>query len=367
MILLGLLCAAAGAYQIIALIACLTHLRRRDPAPQLRSGVSILKPIYGADDHFWPAIVSHGRIKYPQFEILFGVARDNDTAIPHIERLRLEFPKVDIRVVRVRTSAPNGKVGSLIDLSREARYPVLAVNDSDIVVPPHYLDTLTGCLQDDRLGLVTCLYRAGADSFPAKWEALGIATDFAPSALVAPLVGVREFGLGSTLALRAEDLRRIGGFEAVADYIADDYQVGKQISASGKNVSLSRMAVETHLGSGTWKSVWQHQVRWARTIRLSRGAYFGLPITNASLWALVALGFGWWPVALALFTLRIAVGLVAGVAILQDPITLSYWWLMPLRDLWGFAIWVAGAFGTTVLWRGQRLQLDKQGRIQEDR
>jgi ceramide glucosyltransferase len=362
-ILLGLLCAAAGAYQIIALIACLAHLRRRDPAPQLRPGVSILKPIYGADEHFWPAIVSHARIEYPKFEILFGVARDNDTALPYIERLQLEFPQLDIRLVRVRTQAPNGKVGSLIDLGREARYPMLVVNDSDIVVPPDYLDKLTGCLNEDRRGLVTCLYRAGANSFPAKWEALGIATDFVPSALVAPLVGVREFGLGSTLAFRTEDLRRIGGFEAVADYIADDYQLGKQISRSGKDVYLSRMAVETHLGTGTWKSVWQHQVRWARTIRLSRGAYFGLPITNASLWAFVALGFGWWLVAVVLLMLRIVVGLVAGVGILHDPITLRYWWLMPLRDLWGFAVWFAGASGATVLWRGKRLQLDKQGRI----
>jgi len=210
---------------------------------------------------------------------------------------------------------------------------------------------------------VTCLYRAGADSFPTKWEALGIATDFAPSAMVAPLVGVREFGLGATLAFRSEDLERIGGFASIADYIADDYQLGKQISRSGKRVSLSRMPVETHLGAGSWKGVWQHQVRWARTIRLSRGAYFGIPITNASLWAVCAAMVGWWHVALALLTVRGVVGLLAGLAVLQDPITSRYWWLMPFRDLWGFAVWVAGALGSTVIWRGQRMLLDKGGRI----
>ena len=251
----------------------------------------------------------------------------------------MQFPDVNIRLVKVTTEAANAKVGALIDLAREAQYAALVVNDSDILVPPDYLDRLVGALQGQQIGLVTCLYRAGADTFPSKWEALGIATDFAPSALVAPLVGVNEFGLGSTLALRRSDLDAIGGFESVADYIADDYQLGKRISQSGKRVHMSRMPVETHLGSAAWKSVWDHQVRWARTIRLSRGAYLGLPITNASLWAAVALLAGWWSVALALLALRVAVGCTAGLATIRDPITARLWWLMPLRDLWGFAVW----------------------------
>ena len=363
MILLAGICAAAGVYQVLALVACVSHLRRRDSPPSLRPGVSILKPVCGADDHFWPAIVSHANLQYPTFEILFGVREVTDSAIPFIDRLQSEFPHGNIRLVKVTTETANAKVGALIDLAREAQYSTLVVNDSDILVPPDYLDRLVGALQDQRIGLVTCLYRAGADTFPSKWEALGIATDFAPSALVAPLVGVNEFGLGSTLALRIEDLDAIGGFESVGDHIADDYQLGKGISQSGKRVHMSGMPVETHLGSGTWKSIWEHQVRWARTIRLSRGAYLGLPVTNASLWAGVALLYGWWSVALSLLALRVTVGCVAGLAILRDPITARLWWLMPLRDLWGFAVWVAGMTGRRVMWRGKSLTLDKQGRI----
>jgi ceramide glucosyltransferase len=366
-ILLGAICLAAAAYQILALIACLSHLRRCDAPVTLRPGVSILKPVYGADDHFWPAIVSHARIQYPEFEILFGVRDSADSSVPFIERLQRDYPQVSIRIIWVRTEAPNAKVGSLIDLAREARHSVLIVNDSDIVVQRDYLDRLAGWFEDKRTGLVTCLYRAGADSFPCKWEALGIATDFAPSALVAPLVGVNEFGLGSTLAFRKSDLTLIGGFESVADYIADDYQLGKRISQSGKRVYVSRMPVETHLGAGTWKSVWDHQVRWARTIRLSRGAYLGLPITNASIWALLASLLGWWNIGVALLAIRITVGLLAGLAILHDPITARLWWLMPLRDLWGFAVWVAGLSSGAVIWRGKRITLDGSGRITDNR
>jgi ceramide glucosyltransferase len=352
-----------AAYQVLALIASLLHLRRRDKLSSTRLPVSILKPIYGADEHFYSAIRSHALIDYPQFEILFGVRDSNDSSLPFIQSLQAEFPHVSIRLVQCSTWAPNGKVGSLIDLVSEARYSICVVNDSDIVVERDYLDKVAAPLEKESVGLVTCLYRAGADSFPSKWEALGIATEFAPSALVAPLVGVKEFGLGSTLAFRKADLEKVGGFEAIAEYIADDYQLGKRISQAGKQVHLLRMAVTTHLGAGTWKSVWEHQVRWARTIRLSRGAYYGLPIANASLWATAAAFIGWWDIVATLLGLRLLVGLVSGVLLLRDHVTMRFWWLMPARDLWGFAVWVAGALDIPVMWRGKRLRLDKSGRI----
>lgn len=355
--------AAAFGYQLLALVACLVHLRRRDRLSSLRPPVSILKPVYGADDAFYAAIASHARIAYPRFEILFGIRDANDSAVEHIHRLQAEFPSVDIRIILVDTDAPNGKVGSLIDLAKAARYEILLMNDSDIVVPPEYLDVVTAPLEDPAIGLVTCLYRAGACSFPARWEALGIATDFAPSALVAPLVGVKEFGLGSTLAFRRRDLKSIGGFEAIADYIADDYQLGKQISQAGKQVVLTRMPVETHLGAGTWESVWDHQVRWARTIRSSHAAYAGLPITNATLWALIAFATGHAGWAAALLAARMGVAFISASRVLHDPLFTKLWPLVPFRDLWGFAVWIAGALPGSVVWRGMRLPLDKHGRI----
>ncbi len=114
-----------------------------------------------------------------------------------------------------------------------------------------------------------------------------------PSTLVAQLLGVREFGFGSTLAFRADDLAAAGGFAAIADYLADDYQLANQISKLGRRALLSTYTVETSLGESTWAGVWNHQLRWARTIRASKGAgYAGLPITHAGLWAAAALGCG---------------------------------------------------------------------------
>lgn len=364
MLLIGLVLCAAAAYQVVALIACLFHLLRREQASFSFPGVSILKPIYGADDEFYRAIRSHAMLDYPRFEILFGIRNLEDTAIPHIERLQKEFPNIPIGITRCHTTTANGKVGALIDLSREARYEVRVVNDSDIRVEPDYLKRIVPPLADTRIGLVTCLYRATARSFPTTLEALGIATDFAPSTLVARLFGVNDFGLGSTLCFRAADLERIGGFETIADYIADDYLLGKRLSQAGHRIHLSRFVVETHLGSTSWREVWNHQVRWARTIRVSGGpGYYGLPLTNATLAAGLGVWLGWWQAAAGLLILRAAVGLSSGVAILRDPLTARWWWLMPVRDLLGLAVWIAGLAGSEVVWRGRKFRLSSRGKL----
>jgi len=362
--LLAGISAAAAAYQILALIATIRHFTRRaDASPKFLPPVSVLKPMYGADPGLWEALRSHAVQDYPEFEIVFGVRSIEDASIVLIERLRCEFPGLNMRLVRCRRKAPNGKAAALADMVRHARFATLLVNDSDIAVPAGYLREVVAPLADPRTGIVTCLYRATADHLAARWEGLGIATDFAPSALVAPFVGVSEFGLGSTIAFRRDDLDAIGGFEAIADYIADDYQLGARIHRLGRRNVLSRLVVETHLHASKWSEVWQHQVRWARTIRLSRGAYAGLFLTHATFWACVDLAFGAWWLALPLLALRMTTAITAGWWGLRSPDVKRLWPLIPLRDLWGTGVWLAGMFGDTVRWRDQELTLDEQGRI----
>lgn len=357
--------AAAGVYQLLALAAALRHWRRRDPAPSVLPPVSILKPVRGLDPEFYEAIASHARLDYPEFEILFGVSDPADPALPEIRRLTAEFPARPIRVVMTNPRTANGKVGSLAELAAAARHPVLVVNDSDIRVPPDYLRRVAAPLEDPRTGLVTCLYRARASSLAGRFEAAGIATDFAPGVLVAPLVGVSGFALGSTMAFRAEDLKRIGGFEVLGDYIADDYQLGCRIAALGRRVHLARLVVETSLSDRSWGDVWRHQLRWARTIRVERGGgYLGLPLSNATLWAVALAAVGAWTPAAVLFALRLAAALAAGVLALGDRSLLLNWPLVPLRDLAGVVLWAAGLAGSTVLWRGVHLRLLPGGRIE---
>jgi ceramide glucosyltransferase len=342
----------AGGYQLFAIVACLL---RRSQHPAVRSqSVSILKPVRGVDAGFRDAIASNASLGA---ELLCGVASLDDPAVAVLR----EFPAV--RVIEAKTKAPNAKVGVLEDLAAAATGEILVVNDADIRVAPDYLDRVTGPLADPRVGLVTCLYRPVGDTFAARFEGLGVSTDFAPSTLVARMVGVDEFAMGSTMAFRRTDLVRIGGFGAIADYLADDYQLGHRIHALGLKCVLADAIVETHLGGG-WLDVWRHQVRWARTIRVSKfWGYLGLPVTFATFWSAVLFAAGRPDLAIAVLAARLAMALAAGWFVMRSRDVLKLFWAIPFRDLFGAAVWWVGLFGNTVIWRGRNLRLDSDGRI----
>jgi len=357
-LILTIICLVAAAYQVFSVAACIVFRRQKSSSGHAATnGVSILKPVHGLDPAFREAIASHTQL-HGDYELLCGVPSPDDPAISVLR----EFPTV--RVLQCKTAAPNRKAGVLAHLARESRFPLIVVNDADIRVEPDYLERVTAPLEDPRNGLVTCLFRVEGSTFAARFEGLSVVTDFAPSALVARLLGVDEFAMGSTLAFRRADLERIGGFEAISAYLADDYQLSARVHALGLKCVISDVIVSTHMG-GTWSEVWRHQVRWARTIRVSKpGGYLGVPVTFAVLWALVAAAFGAWSYAGALLAVRMIAATQAGWFVLRSPDVLKLWLLIPLRDLFGMAVWCAGLFGRTVEWRGRRLWLDSEGRIQ---
>jgi ceramide glucosyltransferase len=358
----AILVACGIAYNLLAILAVLRFRWRPCPPRDFTPPVSILKPIRGRDERFLEAIRSHAALDYPVFEILFGISVPGDPALDDIARLGREFPRIPIRVVETANNAANGKAGSLEILAREARYDILVVNDSDILVEPSYLARVVSLLQPENVGLVTCLYRAGASSWAAKAEALGIVTEFAPSVLVARLLASSAFALGSTMAFRRSSLDAIGGFSALQNYLADDYQLGARIAALGKRVLLADTVVETNLGSGSLGDVWKHQVRWSRTVRVSRpGGYFGYVVTQISFWSAIALLAGYPAVATAGLAMRL---ISAGITLARlDRRRLALLAVVPLRDLFGMAVWLAGLLGSEVEWRGLHYRLHRNGTI----
>ena len=357
---------AAAAYYLLAIIAAIQWGKARDrrnpPTPRLP--VSILKPVHGRNARFYEAIRSHAAQDYPEFEMIFGVSDPGDPALEDIERLQREFPHRSIRVFPVSTQAPNIKAGVLAALAKHARWPLMLVNDGDILVDPGYLDAVTGPLADPHVGMTTCLYRATGESWAARWEALGIATEFAPSVMVARLVGVAEFALGATMVFRAEQLREAGGFEAIADYLADDYRLGRLISERGYRIAFAPAVVETDLGDESWAGMWRHQLRWSRTIRVSRpSGYYGYVVAQATVWAILAFAAGLWWAGAAAAGLRMLAAYLVGVRVLQDRNVKRFFGMIPLRDLFGFAVWAGGIFGAKVHWRGQKLRLSRDGKI----
>jgi ceramide glucosyltransferase len=252
----------------------------------------------------------------------------------------------------------------------DARYEQLIVNDSDIRVQPDYLRRIMAPLANEKVGMVTCLYRGEAAApLGSRLESLGISTDFCAGVLVArQLEGGIRFGLGSTLAFRRADLHRIGGFESFVDYLADDYELGKRIVECGLSVELSHVVVTTHLPDYTLRGFLAHQLRWARGVRDSRpGGYLGLVFTFGLLWSCLAVisahGAVWaWLLLASVFVLRFAVASVVGGNVLHDHRLLRNLWLIPLRDLIAVGVWIVSLGGRTVTWRGDRFQL-KGGKL----
>jgi ceramide glucosyltransferase len=374
--------ASSSGYYLLCLWSAAAFLRERGAGKNVLATrvsastpdlppISILKPLKGIDPEIYESFRSHCLQDYPEFEIIFGVNDPDDPAIDSVRELQREFPDRRIQlVVSSKILGANVKVSNLAQMSAEARYDYLIVNDSDIRVEPDYLRRVTGPLSDSRVGMVTCLYRGvAAAPFGSRLEGLGISTDFCPSVLVARQLerGIR-FGLGSTLAFRRTELEKIGGFVSFVDYLADDYELGKRIAALGLEVKLSEVVVETYLPAYRLRDFFAHQLRWARGVRDARtGGYLGLVFTFGLFWSLLALAASrlapWACGVLAVtLVLRFAVAFVVGGRVLKDRNVLSDAWLIPLRDLLAVAVWIVSLSGHTVTWRGDRFRL-KAGKL----
>ena len=376
---LALLVLCGLGFYLTALWSARDFLRsRKEPATGILPPISILKPMKGADSDTYAALRSHCLQEYGAYEVLFGVNEANDPAVPIVRRLIQEFPNLDIRLlVCTEVLGTNRKVSNLIHLLREARYAHVVVNDGDIKVAPTYLQEIAWHFNDPNVGMVTCLYRGKpAQTLGSELEALGIAADFIPGVLTARyLEGGLHFGLGSTMAMTRTGLEKIGGFAAAVDYLADDYQLGERISKAGFEVALAGEVVETSVPPYSFSEFWQHQLRWARTMRASRPAgYAGTVFTFGLPWSIFLLPLAprsWWAWVLLIVVLfvRIAVTMTVGQKVLDDRQVASHIWLLPLRDLLGLAVWLWSFAGNEVSWRGKRfrLQQGKMSPLKEDR
>jgi ceramide glucosyltransferase len=333
--------------------------------------VSILKPLKGTDPGMYESFRSHCLQDYPEYEIIFGVSDSQDPAVPLVERLKTEFPQRSIHLlVCPQILGSNVKVSNLAQMVPVAKYDLLVVNDSDIQVSTDYLRQVITRLGDPQVGMVTCLYRGvAAPTLGSRLEAVGISTDFAGGVLAAQeLEGGIRFGLGSTLAFRRRDLESIGGFEALVDYLADDYELGARLASLSLQVKLSPLVVETHLPAYSFRGFFEHQLRWARSVRASRAwGYFGLILTLGILWALMGLlvsrGANWaWELLGVALVARLCMAVVVGRYVLEDRQIPSLLWLVPLRDLVALLVWLASYVGRTIHWRGDDFYL-KDGKL----
>jgi ceramide glucosyltransferase len=344
---------------IITIVAARNYLKVRPPKRVSREPVSILKPLFGADEGLEDNLRSFFRQHYPTFEILMAVSRESDPAAAIARRVMSEFPNVPSQLIITGDSPrPNGKVFSLQHMMRHARYDILIMADSDIRVTPDLARLLASEMCDPAIGLVTCPYRAIAGhTFWSRMEAVGMNTEFLGGVLVARLLSGMDFAIGCTLAVRREALESFGGLDALQDYLAEDFMMGRFVAQNGSAVILSSYIIEHRIGSQGLRANFRHRLRWARSTRRSRPwGYVGQIFTNPFPLALIlaAIAPDWWPIALLTVGFRAAVAWVVAIIVLGDSLTARHCYLVPIQDLASFITWICGFFGNKIDWRGQR-------------
>jgi ceramide glucosyltransferase len=365
-LVLAALVAGSLVYCVLTIVAVRAYVTVRPPPLLSTAPISVLKPLHGVDEGLELNLRSFFTQDYPRFEILFALRDRRDPAVALVERLRREYPNIPSRLI-VTGEPPyaNAKVFSLDQMVRAASHEVVVMSDSDIRVDSRLLETVAAEFQDESVGVATCPYRAvPGPSLWSRLEAAGMDTEFWGGALVARMLEGMKFAVGPTIVARKSALERIGGFEVLKEYLAEDFVMGARAAEAGMGVILSSYVIEHRIGSQDLRHNFTHRLRWARSTRRSRPAgYVGQVFTNPLPLALMLVMAqpAWWAVAVLTVVLRCAAAQAVARTALRGRVQ---WLLLPIQDLLSFGFWVAGFFGNDIDWRGRRYRLLRDGRFE---
>jgi ceramide glucosyltransferase len=370
--------------------------------------ISLLKPLKGCDEFTADCLRSWMTQRYNgEIQLLFGVADENDPACVLVREMIQAFPNLNAQlVITCEPLGPNAKVGNLVQLARHAKHDVLCVSDADVHVEEDFLANAIAPLREAGVGLVNCFYQfAGPKTFAMRWEAMAMNADFWSQVLQSNTLHRQDFALGAVMITRRETLAKIGGFEPLLEYLADDYQLGRRIAATGARIELVPVVVECRNKTMSFREVWNHQLRWARTIRVSQPLpYFFSILSNVTFWSLLLIAFGsaytvpvlgmtdsgafyfplWRDAAtadsafyvetgysaalllgIAAILLRMIIASSLAVRFTRQKMYRELCWIVPIKDLLQFGIWFTAFLGNTVEWSGRRFRIIRGGKLDE--
>ncbi len=370
----GLILLAFSVASLIYLLLAVYAILKFNPEARIEVSqtppITIFKPLCGLDYMLYENLKSFCQQTYPNFQIVFGMADKNDPAIEVVRRLQKEFPDTDIElVINNRVTGTNLKICNLANMYPKAKYDLLAIADSDMHVENDYLNRIASCFDDESVGAATCLYSATpAGGLASKLGAMFINEWFLPSVLVALTFQKLDFCFGATMVVRRHVLEEIGGFDRLKSLLADDHMLGKLVNKMGYNVILISCLVENLVHEPDFVTLYRHELRWARTIRLVQPAGYSLSfITYAIPLSLFLIVF--WPTCHAgyvMVTCAIILRLVIH-SMLRSRLKLKntsfQMWLVPVRDCLNFIIWVASFFSRKVSWRQKDFAIRSNGSL----
>lgn len=334
-------------------------------------GITILKPVKGMDEGSYENFASFCCQHYRgDIQLLFAVASSDDPAIEVITRLESDFPEMDIGLnIDSTVHGPNLKVSNLINAFPKTKHDIIIICDSDIRVKPDFLSSVSRHFTAPDVGLVTSPYCSRKVHGPVTaLEALAFTSEMTPNVLTALKLEGLSFALGASMAVRRKALDDIGGLAALVDYLADDYQLGNKVHRAGWRLVLDSQFVESMMRPESFRNLLSRQLRWSRTMRVSRpGGYLASGLTLPGLAVIAAVISG--PnihsllALIILYSVKLPISTIYSRIWAKDGMLPAWWWLLPVRDVLASATWVLSFLGNRVVWRGERFEVMKDGRM----
>jgi len=360
---------AGAAYALLAIGFAGRFVAHVVPSVTDYPAITVLKPLHGREPSLEANLESFFRQDYPApFQIVFGVQDPNDPAIVVVESLKSRFPRIDaVLVCDGRRRGANPKVANLINMEGAIQHDVLVLSDSDIAVEPDYLRRIAASLSPDNIGGVTCVYTGwAAAGFVSRLSAMGVSYHFLPNVIVGVGLKLAAPCFGSTIAFKEPLFRELGGFSRFADQLADDHAMGKAIRDKGYEVAIPAFAVRHAATETVWREWFLHELRWMRTIRtVDPAGHAGSVVTHAiplSLLGLILTGAQ----AMAVFALAATFLARAMLKWRLDRVfakPAGPYWLLPLRDVLSFCVFLASLFGGSVVWQNESLTVREDGAL----
>lgn len=363
----------------LALVAAERHKKKmaeqRARASKPTPPVSVIKPVHGMEPMLHESLESFFTQDYPDYELLFCARTRDDAALKIVDELVAKYPHRRVKILTCgEPQWTNAKLWSVQKMTEAASHDILVISDSDVRVTPDYVREVCHPLHDQKIGVVTCLYRGlPTGGLWSKLEALGMSVEMTSGVLIANMLEPEmKFALGPTMATRKDVLEKIGGWARMADYCSDDYLLGNWAADAGYTNVISEHSIDHIILNRNFASSLTHQVRWMKSTRCSRPkGHFGTVLTFAMPFGILGviagiiagrpwLGaaiFGW-----AIFN-RVMQSLAIGWHIVWDKRAISNCWLYPLRDLMGFFFWCASYGSNVIEWRGEKYRLEEEGKL----
>jgi ceramide glucosyltransferase len=362
-------------YLALVFVATARFRRRPKTLPAFMPPVSVLKPLHGAEPGLREFLEGFFQLDYPEYEILFCARRETDPGLAIARELSKKYPLVPVRILTSGDPPwPNARCFSLNEMKAVARHDILVITDSDVRVKAGYLRAVVNPFREERIGLVTCVYRglATQGGFWARLEGLGMSVEMTSGVLVAEMLEGMRFALGPSMVVRKSCVDQIGGFEKLGDYYADDFMLGKLIAESGNAVVLSDHVIDHCIVNTKFEKSLGHQWNWMKSTRFSRpmghlgtGLTFGLPF-GVLVWVTAALGGRpWLGLAALAWTVaaRVLQSMLVGWFVVKDKEAVRLAWLYPLRDLMGSLLWMASYLSRRIGWRDDFFELTGRGEV----